>query len=365
MAKWSVALFGHNKHRYELREIGATLTQMSMGENYLGIMQYKKEMINRRISCHTEKPIDFASDKLYVYNVTGWERRAIPGDIIGIKPEKNWNVDDQADVDSILIMIRDREWLLSKKEEVWGRFKAAKPAGPLERSLKSGEAIQEFERFWVDILKHGIRNPEFLPEPAYSLFSFSHGASMWHLYGDSVWTENERRRFLIVKMTGFENDQVSGMKEVEHDLSSYVPYFDPKDFDAFKALLKKKANESVDRKKALAALNRPGFLDGKYKEYVEMWPHGFFLPKRHWKKRRFAVPLDSLSALGINVDRMLDMNDSYVPEIGEIGREHVWDKLRQRSVSEMDRFQMIQRLTINELKNPKTAEEVLSELRGQ
>lgn len=86
MAKWSIALFGHNKHRYELREIGATPTQMPMGENYLGIMQYKREMIHRVASRHVEMPTGFDKNNLFVYCVAGGEKRAVPGDIIAIRP---------------------------------------------------------------------------------------------------------------------------------------------------------------------------------------------------------------------------------------------------------------------------------------
>lgn len=86
MGRWSAALFGHHKHRYELREKEATLKRMPMGKNYQGIMQYRDELVNEVVGRFLEMPTGFNEDKLFVYAVTGWEKRAVPGDVAAIEP---------------------------------------------------------------------------------------------------------------------------------------------------------------------------------------------------------------------------------------------------------------------------------------
>lgn len=68
MAKWSVALFGHYKPRFYLRERKSGLL----------------------VTDFVEKPIEayWDEEKYYVYDVQGWERRAEPGDIIAVRPFK-------------------------------------------------------------------------------------------------------------------------------------------------------------------------------------------------------------------------------------------------------------------------------------
>lgn len=66
MAQWSAALFGHYKPRFYLRE----------------------RVSGRLVTDFVEKPTDefWDTDKYYLYDVDGWERRAEPGDIIAIRP---------------------------------------------------------------------------------------------------------------------------------------------------------------------------------------------------------------------------------------------------------------------------------------
>lgn len=86
MDRWSVALFGHHKHRYELREKEAILKRMPMGNNYRGVMQHRDELVHKVVGRFVEMPTGFNEDKLFVYHVTGWEKRAVPGDVVAIRP---------------------------------------------------------------------------------------------------------------------------------------------------------------------------------------------------------------------------------------------------------------------------------------
>lgn len=64
--KWSVALFGHYKPRFYLRE----------------------RATGNLVTDFVDKPTEayWDEEKYYVYDVQGWEYRAQPGDIIAIKP---------------------------------------------------------------------------------------------------------------------------------------------------------------------------------------------------------------------------------------------------------------------------------------
>lgn len=84
--KWAVALFGHYKPRYELRENKLTTVLLSRGTNYQDIEQFEEAEIHKVVSRHVDLPTGFDEAELFVYNVTGWEKRAIPGDIIAFKP---------------------------------------------------------------------------------------------------------------------------------------------------------------------------------------------------------------------------------------------------------------------------------------
>lgn len=91
--KWSVILFGYYKPRYELREIEQTLVRLPSGENYQGRMLYKDVWVNKVIGRFVDPPTDYDKDLYFVYEVTGWEKRAKPGDIIDLKPaelKKTW-----------------------------------------------------------------------------------------------------------------------------------------------------------------------------------------------------------------------------------------------------------------------------------
>ena len=65
MAKFSVALFGHEKPRFYLRS------------------RKTGEIVHQLV----DDPGDFSKDtEYYVYECQGWERRAVPGDIVSVRP---------------------------------------------------------------------------------------------------------------------------------------------------------------------------------------------------------------------------------------------------------------------------------------
>lgn len=70
----SVALFGHYKYRFELREIGS----------------------NRTVERFVDPPLDYDKEKYFVYACIGCEARAIPGDIVAIKSiGHRWTPEEQ------------------------------------------------------------------------------------------------------------------------------------------------------------------------------------------------------------------------------------------------------------------------------
>ena len=88
--KWSVALFGHYKPRYELREKEKTIVELPLHDRR---NQFVKRWQNKCVGRFVDLPTDFDTDKYFVYNVTGWEKRAEPGDIIDckhLKDEDKW-----------------------------------------------------------------------------------------------------------------------------------------------------------------------------------------------------------------------------------------------------------------------------------
>lgn len=113
MAKWSVALFGYHKPRFELREIDLSDhipvvahgyhgephyydidSYSEPGKGYAGtgyhamttdIKRAGTVKIQKSISRHVALPTSFDDKKYFVYSVVGWEKRAEPSDIITFK----------------------------------------------------------------------------------------------------------------------------------------------------------------------------------------------------------------------------------------------------------------------------------------
>jgi len=247
MAKWSVALFGHHKPRFELREKELSKIKQivahgyhrdpyyylassfsEVGKGYAGTGYHKMTLdinlaanteINKTISRHVEMPVGFDTEKYFIYNVTGWEKRAEPTDIIAFK----------------------------------------------------GYRMQK-----------GIV-----------------GYSKFHTYGKDVWTEKERKEFLIITLDNLDNKQIEGICESVWDLDSYkIP---------------------------------PEFPE----EPEELYP------TEHLKKRRFHIPMNDLKVLGVDEGRMLDKQLEYVPDIRDIQKIESFDKMNSRYVLESDGLNLI------------------------
>lgn len=120
----------------------------------------------------------------------------------------------------------------------------------------------------------------------------------------SLWTDTERREFLIVMLDDFEIDQLQGIVEPKWDTDSYP---------VASGLIK------IGKK-------------------IELYP------SRHLKKRRFQITLDDLRDRGVDLDKMLNKNLLYNPEIGSIKKTTCHDKLKVRYALGADGFKTIKPL---------------------
>jgi len=169
MAKWSVALFGHHKPRYELRArnwsdhipimgygyhgepyyyLADSFTEVGRGYNGTGYHDMTPDIkkagtvkIQRTVSRHMELPVGFDEETYWIYNVDGWEKRAEPGDVIAYK------------------------------------------------GYRSQKGIVGYSKF--------------------------------HEYGRDTWTEKDRKEFLIVTLDNLEYAQMPALCEPMWDLDSY------------------------------------------------------------------------------------------------------------------------------------------------
>lgn len=148
MAKWTVALFGHHKPRYELREIEysdhypivsygyhgnphyylkSSFTEPGKGYAGTGYTELTKDpkqagsvKIQKTISRHIEEPNHFDNGRYFIYNVAGWEKRAMPGDIIALKPfGQDWTLKEKMEFLPITLDNIEPEQLPGVCEPVW------------------------------------------------------------------------------------------------------------------------------------------------------------------------------------------------------------------------------------------------------
>jgi len=148
MAKWTVALFGHHKPRYELREIeysdhipivsygyhgnayyylASSFTEVGRGYAGTGYHEMTKDpkqagivKIQKTISRHVEEPDHFDNGRYFIYNIVGWEKRACPGDIIALKPfGQDWTVNEEMEFLPVTIDNIEPEQLPGICEHVW------------------------------------------------------------------------------------------------------------------------------------------------------------------------------------------------------------------------------------------------------
>jgi hypothetical protein len=116
-----------------------------------------------------------------------------------------------------------------------------------------------------------------------------------------MWTETEKKHFLILNVDGLERGQMQALKETYWDETTYK-FHDPS-----------KLNESI-----------------------------FILPSKSFRKRRFHIPLADLEVEHVDLEQMLTKELLYAPEIKTLEKEISFDKLRQRRVSPGDQLRVME-----------------------
>ena len=164
-----------------------------------------------------------------------------------------------------------------------------------------------------------MNDPALIPDEIITHFNKVRGSSLWHYRGENIWGENERRRFLVVGIDGPTDEQWEGLTEPEWDIDTYLEY-NPKSESEFMTDTEGKGN---------------------YNEYLQQLRDQCLFPQMHSKKRRFQITLDDLSSMGVDIDRMLDPNIEYVPNVGTT-HTNCFDKLNARKVKAVDKLRTIQ-----------------------
>lgn len=116
-----------------------------------------------------------------------------------------------------------------------------------------------------------------------------------------IWTPIERREFLILTINGLEREQMEALKE---------PYFNITDV---KENLTQKHIDDLDPE-----------------EWITLSPNSYF------NKRRMGMLLTDLSSLGVDLGRMFDLDDEYIPRIADLNKLQVQDKMRERKIDASD-----------------------------
>lgn len=117
------------------------------------------------------------------------------------------------------------------------------------------------------------------------------------------WTDLERKQFLIVTLDDFEEANLGGLVEPRWDTDSYPQIPE----DAIKKLV----------------------AEGKAAD---------LRPAKHIKKRRFHLTLDDLRDHGVDIDRMLNKELRYDPDLEPFARPKCYDKLNDRYARKADGF---------------------------
>jgi hypothetical protein len=175
-----------------------------------------------------------------------------------------------------------------------------------------------------------------LPPEIKPYFSFLPGASLWNLYGKDIWGTEERKEFLLVDIDGPTREQLAGFVEPHWDLSSY-PKFEPMDRTQFEYDL---VSEYYRRGGALRQIN-PDEIEEMWMEYIRSLARYCSIPATHLKKRRMCVQLDVLESKGVDLEKMLDRNLTYVPDV-EITLTDCWDKMKVRKIDNSDKLRLIE-----------------------
>ena len=254
MAKWSVALFGHDKYKYGIFET----------EHNVCVARYvNAPSWNESYQRWEDGKVLFPAHVYHLYETIGNERRCVPGSIVAFKP-----------------------------------------------------------------------------------------------YGQD-WSELEKKHFLIVTVDGLDQFQMAALCEEEWDLGKYKPYA-PLTFAEYFTIQWNKTLLYADP-------SRPqGFLEANkdkwYGKYLWMEEHKSAVATVHWKKRRYRVMESDLENMGVDLVDMKEKDTLYNPDL-EISLNTCFDKLKDRYVLGVDNFKLIPDRTLDEMRNPKTADELLAEIK--
>lgn len=130
------------------------------------------------------------------------------------------------------------------------------------------------------------------------------------------WTPTERREFLIVTLDDIEIEHLEGLKECHWDTDSYqIP-------------------------------------EGLEARLIAEGVHDTILPSRYFKKRRFQITLDDLRDRGVDIDKMLNKELFYNPEIETIKRVKCYDKMKKGYAAKSDKHKLMDLKKIGKLDGP-------------
>lgn len=157
----------------------------------------------------------------------------------------------------------------------------------------------------------------------------------------NIWSENERREFLIVTIDGLSEGQMEALCEA---------YFDPASYDAFNP----DTIEEYLRKVKAKMLLHPGVTPNNielrfammdheelYKRYIRGKLERCAFPMRKHRKRRFNIPLSILESKGVDTTIMLNRGVAYSPDV-IINRYDCYDEMKGRFVDVSDNLRPIQ-----------------------
>jgi hypothetical protein len=120
-----------------------------------------------------------------------------------------------------------------------------------------------------------------------------------------VWTPHERKSRLIVTIDGPTENQMRALCEPIWDMNSYPILPEPFDWEDY-------GEDSI-----------------------------MLEPKNHIKKRRFNITLPALENMGVDIEKMLDKELIYNPELRVIEKTEMFDKLNNRNILESDGLNLL------------------------
>ena len=238
-----------------------------------------------------------------------------------------------------------------------------------EHNISVARFVDEPE--WDSENKGWIVDHQFMPSSVYDLRQMT-GNEKREVPGDIVafkqsgqdWTELEKRHFLIVDFSGPETpEEMLALSEIEWDLDSYRPY-EPMDHSGWYEMVYTKFNARPEPARTKSIQYLTANSGQMYDDYVALCQNRSETPLSPWRKRRFRFLLADLESKGVDVDRMLDKSEIYVPKVN-LTISDSYDKLRDRYALETDGLNRIKPRTLEEMENPKTAEEIIAEIRSE